>query len=491
MNYTDLNLVGSDVLNLITTGMYTNPLSVYREYVQNATDSLASSVDSKEGKVEIKVIPSESRVVIRDNGLGLSYEQAKRDLIPVARSRKSTLEHRGFRGIGRLSGLVFGSTVTFLTRRTKTEPVTKIAWDGHKLRSGIQQRLSIDEVIPAAVTLETLESDNYPASFFEVGISGVSRYAATSILNLDLVRSYIGEVCPVPFDERFPYASVVDSLIGRHQRQPKMHIYLNEEKVSIKKLHAPRIRFSERREEDYLEFEEISIPSISNGELAAVGWIVHWPYHGAIPKELGVRGIRARVGNIQIGDERIFDHLFSESRFNRWCVAELHILDPNIVPNGRRDYFEPNPHLRNLENYVGAVCRKVERTCRFESRKRNGRKRLSLLLEELNSTYDLAVSGYLTEDAANDMIVEAKSKITTLGNQFRSKNFDIDLQQLDELESKLEKFSTICRNGKFDSFNQSVEGIYKDIFSALARISPSHESAHRTIEAIFSEVSRK
>ena len=64
---------------------------------------------------------------------------------------------------------------------------------------------------------------------------------------------------------------------------------------------------------------------------AAVGWIAHSSYLGAIPKGNRIRGIRARLGNIQVGDERVFDHLFEEERFNRWCVGEVHILDSRIM----------------------------------------------------------------------------------------------------------------------------------------------------------------
>ena len=38
------------------------------------------------------------------------------------------------------------------------------------------------------------------------------------------------------------------------------------------------------------------------------------------------------MGNIRVGDERVFDHLFEEERFNRWCVGEVHILDSRIIP---------------------------------------------------------------------------------------------------------------------------------------------------------------
>jgi hypothetical protein len=44
-----------------------------------------------------------------------------------------------------------------------------------------------------------------------------------------------------------------------------------------------------------------------------------------------------RCGNIQVGDDRMFEELFPEARFNGWSVGELHVIDPRIIPNGRRD----------------------------------------------------------------------------------------------------------------------------------------------------------
>ena len=125
------------------------------------------------------------------------------------------------------------------------------------------------------------------------------------------------------------------------------------------------------KEDHFREFEEVRVPSIDSQQDAAIGWIAHSSYLGAIPKANRIRGIRARLGNIQIGDERVFEHLFEEERFNLWCVGEMHILDERIVPNGRRDYFEQNPHLRNLENHLSPIFRQIAARCRAASSNRN------------------------------------------------------------------------------------------------------------------------
>ena len=49
---------------------------------------------------------------------------------PGAKNGRET--DRGFRGIGRLSGLAFAESVAFLTRAEGKQPVTRIVWDGPK-----------------------------------------------------------------------------------------------------------------------------------------------------------------------------------------------------------------------------------------------------------------------------------------------------------------------------------------------------------------------
>src|SRR5580692_7452883 len=68
--------VGKDILELLSSSMYVDPMSLYREYVQNSADAvdLASSEGTlqTQGRVDIGINPSARTVVIRDNGSGLA-----------------------------------------------------------------------------------------------------------------------------------------------------------------------------------------------------------------------------------------------------------------------------------------------------------------------------------------------------------------------------------------------------------------------------------
>ena len=107
---------------------------------------------------------------------------------------------------------------------------------------------------------------------------------------------------------------------------------LRGEKLPTTKRYGSKIPFSKDREAPFTELETIDIPSVDKTGSAAIGWIAHSPYFCAIRKDTGIRGIRARIGNVQVGDESVFDRLFQEERFNRWCVGEIPITDPEVVP---------------------------------------------------------------------------------------------------------------------------------------------------------------
>ena len=153
------------------------------------------------------------------------------------------------------------------------------------------------------------------------------------------------------------------------------------------------------------------IPAIDGNDPAAIVWLAHTPYAGSIPRRLGVRGLRARMGNIQIGSDRIFEHLFLEARFNGWCVGEIHILDKRLLPNSRRDYFEPSPHLRNIENHIGAIAHEISSRCRQASSQRNKLRNIGAAINRLRRARDLAVSGYLCSEDATALVERERKRI--------------------------------------------------------------------------------
>ena len=485
---TSSQIVGSDLLRLLTHGLNTDPLSIYREYIQNSVDSIVSLKNNQRtGKIEIFLTPSELSLSIRDNGAGLSYQQAVQQLIPIGKSKKQRGVDRGFRGIGRLSGLAFGESVSFLTRQHENFPVTRVRWDGTKLRSLNSHIKSIEEAVDECVSVDVLEDNEYPARFFQVDVEGIARFAAGTLLNQKLVRDYVGETCPVPFSQNFKYIGNVSTLFNKTESPKTFNIFINDEPSPVFRPFGEKLKISKSTIDSFAEFERVEIPSLEGTSNAAVGWVAHTSYLGALPKKLGIRGVHARDGNIQIGDETLFDHLFTENRFNRWCVAEIHILDPRIVPNGRRDNFEPGPHTRNLENHLRVLVRNIEKRCRSASTFRHKIRRIAKLKEDVTAICTMVNSGYLTENAAICLVEDKLAEISNFKLEWLSSGYEErEIEVLNHSEGNLFK---VKRNGSrckpIAGVVESEQAIYQTVFSKLVEVTESPSAAKTAIEGIL------
>ena len=133
--------IGKDIIELVTSGMYVFPVTIFREYVQNAVDAVEMAraqrlIGSTEpGTVSIDIDHTYRSVVIRDNGCGIAASEAASTLVAVGASPKRGTGARGFRGVGRLSGLAYCRELEFRTKAAGDPSVVSVVWDCKALRS--------------------------------------------------------------------------------------------------------------------------------------------------------------------------------------------------------------------------------------------------------------------------------------------------------------------------------------------------------------------
>lgn len=483
--------VGGDILRLLTAGMYDNPLVIYREYLQNAADSVASLGEGT-GSVNITIDPVEAQVTIMDNGTGLSPTDAVRRLVHIGNSEKVAGVDRGLRGIGRLAGLAFAERVLFTTRTRASEPVTRVSWSGRALRELDIANMDAKTAIEACTTVQSLPKDQWPDRFFQVTVDRVTRHAASTILNRDAVRSYIGEVCPVPLAPSFPLACEVREFLAAYTDYFVFDVRLNGDKVPIMRPFRQAIPLTDDYSAAFDRLETRVVPQLDQDLPAAILWLAHTPYAGSISRRLGIRGLRARAGNIQIGMDDIFEHLFFEPRFNGWCVGEVHIVDSRIVPNGRRDYFEAGPHLRNLENHIGAIAHEISSRCRRASSQRNKLRSIGAAINQVKRSRDLAASGYLREEDAANLLARHRERLLQIRQtlqQVQGATLSFDLDELEHCESQL---NAVKVDAEFSLTGVSPDSIQtlRSAFGVVAEAMPP-DNALDMIETILGRLSRE
>ena len=484
-------IVGGDILRLITAGMYDNPLVLFREYLQNAADSIASRGQDR-GSVRIDIDPFEARLTIIDDGPGLSQSDAVNRLIPIGNSAKNPAVDRGLRGIGRLSSLAFAEDVHFTTRAKGSTPVTCVAWSGRTLRDPHLLQLDAATAINKCTSIRTLPDSDWPDEFFQVTVENVTRHAASALLNHDAVRSYVAEVCPVPISPEFPFSAEVTDFLSEHTNHLVLDVRLDVDETPIERPFRRALTLTDTYAAPFERLETRLIPSLDSDEPAAILWLAHTPYSGSIPRHLGVRGLRARSGNIQVGSDTVFSHLFLETRFNGWCVGEVHITDSRIVPNGRRDYFEPGPHLRNLENHIGAIAHDISARCRRASSHRNRLRQAEATIQQAASARVLAQSGYLLPDDASVLLERSREQVSGARATFNELHIaHLSVSGTDGSELPDTQFEPAepepLQPVTFDDVSPEVVGALQSAFGILARALPP-ESALDLIQSIFSGI---
>jgi len=396
--------VGKDILELLSSSMYVDPMSIYREYIQNAADAIddaeASSLYSKgkAGEVEIHIDPVARTVSIKDNGTGLSSRKAVKTLLAFGGSSKRGTSARGFRGVGRLAGLGYCQELIFRTKAAGEKKVTALRWDGRRLKEALRSGKfdgTLADLVSSVVSISSENVSDETEHFFEVSLSGIVRHRNDGLLNSESVAKYLAEVAPVPFPKEFVHASDINGALKPYLASSRLSIRINAADP-LTRPHREYHGLPTGKPIVFKDLETFELPDI-DGKVGAVLWLVHHDYTGAIPNHAGYKGLRFRSGNIQVGDHGLVEDLFAEPRFNQWTIGEVHVFDPRILPNGRRDHFESNIHFDNLRNHLGPIAREISRRCRSSSIIRNALRQFEFLEKDVKEKLEILRQGGISK----------------------------------------------------------------------------------------------
>jgi Histidine kinase-, DNA gyrase B-, and HSP90-like ATPase len=389
---TDSIRIGKDIIEILTSGMYISPVTIYREYVQNAADAIDAArtagviSGNRHGSVSINIDHAARSVVIRDNGIGIRRKDVLPTLLGIGGSSKRGTVARGFRGVGRLSGLAYCRELVFRTKATGEEKVVSLSWDCRALRTRLAEphfNGDLRSIVSDVVSLWYDDSSKISDHFFEVELHDISRLRSDMLLNEQLIHDYLAQVAPVPFSPEFSFGSSINQTF--RTRFKSVPIDLSVDNKTVLRPYRDELTFPGTHYKltvKDIEFQEF--PDV-DGQVAAVAWLAHHDYVRSIPPSLGVRGLRARVGDLQVGDPSLFDELYKEPRFNGWTLGEIHVLDQRIVPNARRDNFEVNHHYSNLIVQLAPLAAGLTQRCRTASVARNAAQIVQNVVAEISS----------------------------------------------------------------------------------------------------------
>ena len=390
-------IIGKHTLESLTSGMYSDPYVVFREYIQNSVDSIDEAIKQKiipkgTDRIEVCVAPAEKMITIEDNGIGLSTAFAETTLISIGNSKKTSDNSRGFRGIGRLSALSYCSKLIFETSAIEENKGTRIEIDALKLAELLSENsgddTSVIEVIKKVYQFHTF-SEAVHSHYFRVIMKGVDE--ASGLLSVLDIEDYLSQNIPVPYHPDFTWGKeITKRLRAEKHYEPKYNIYLTFGN-NTKQIFKPyRNEFLVDKSKNlYDKINDISLINIKqqNGDMSAIGWLARTNYLGSI-YDKSIKGIRIRKGNILVGDSQTLNVVFKDARFNGWSIGEIFAVDSKLIPNARRDNFEKNPAYFLLYEQLMTIASGIAKDIRSTSLARNAE--LSKALEKVEKTTGLA-----------------------------------------------------------------------------------------------------
>lgn len=492
--------IGKYTLESLTTGMYSDPKIVYREYIQNSVDSLEEAVncnllEKQCMRIDIIINEEESTIKIKDNGVGITVGKAQSTLLNIGNSQKRHNNNRGFRGIGRLGGMSYCEKLIFTTSAYKENKKTTIEFNCKRLREllipGKFEDYNLSAVLEEITKIRVTE-EKFDNHYFIVEMIGVSDFS--DLLYVDEVKKYISQVAPVPYRTKsFVYASEIHSYISKYGFEvEEFPIFVGADYNDLQPIYKPnRHRFhadrNKKRDDDIQEIKFFDI--IINDELFAIGWYASCEWLGTI-SEPEISGLRVRKGNILIGDSKTMNQIYKENRFNGWVQGEIFVVTDKLIPNARRDDFEQNSayyeFIDSLKEGIGSELTKLIRDASFK-RNEKSEKIFKEIEKEIKEAQKQLEEGF-NSSVDKQKVIEKLSQGAERLEETRVKEDNANEKNIliEKVEKTIEDI-TESKNFKINKVNTGIDKKSKKILEIVSNIL-SEKLAKFLVDEIIDEI---
>lgn len=484
--------VGKFTLETLTLGMYKNPLIIYREYIQNAADSIDQAIKdglikSDDALIKVNIDHEKHNIVIQDNGTGVLSDEVYNVLCDIGNARKDYRVNKGFRGIGRLGGLAYCEKLVFKTSFKGEDVASIITWDAVTLKKLLhpdnKEATDLFDVVNRIVT-QDVEDEDIDAHYFIVKMESVHLDHRNTLLNDKTVQDYLSEVAPVPYDyQKFKHGmGISEAFKESNHRFDEYKVIFNDSKIPIKKPYKTSF-ITGNIEKNKKNDNVLEVKIIDDEKRRYSGWIAITNFYGSI-RDLSIRGIRLRKGNILIGDASTFNQFFLAEKdvANSWLMGEIFIHDPEIIPNSQRDDFEPNEAFFSLKESLTEIAEKFRKQYRRDMSEYNSAiKQVQNIQIQLNKIQEELETNGVTSDQNREQLLEEKEKLET--------NFKKSTERLAKLEKKKEIYED--KKHVIKKVQKDAEQIEADIIKLENNIINARYATKHDLPSSYSKEVRK
>ena len=331
---------GVGQLELALGKLYTDPLVIYREYIQNACDGLQLALESgliQQNEAVISIEISKNEISIKDRGVGVSSYQIGPRLVDLGNSTKYKDNLIGQYGIGRLIAAQYCEKIIFETSYQGENKRSILTWDTEEAFRMIDSHEVEDatDVVNQVTHLE-LQDEEIEEHYFRVRLLGLKK-RFDELINVDSVINYVSQIAPIDYSMEFKEDYLLPALetnldFKKLYNQERIYkVIINGEDVR-----KPYTKVVPGKDTNLTQPLFLKIEDIDDGMLAW-GW---YALNDRIIQmnNISFRGIRFRKLNTAVGDANVMSNFMKNVSVN-YFVGEIFFIHENIQPTGSRDGF--------------------------------------------------------------------------------------------------------------------------------------------------------
>lgn len=340
--------IGSEIIDQLSSDIYSGPGSIMRELLKNAYDSYLgfSSDDLEDEGCEREIIISRERdskkvgrILVADHGVGQTVADLKAFVqISVSKKQGELEKATGFRGLGSWSALGAGSKIIISSFKKGHPYESRLVMNVRKIYELMSPETTLDDILnnPECISFEERESESDShGTTVEIECDGPAQPVNGHELNRlydftnpsdERLRSILVQTCQIPY-----------SSSGGAYKQ--IHAIYDEVGYIPAQIILDGEQLERRLPADLSEINVIPI-NLASGKLAARAWVAEDPKQSREAKKcnddkylLGGPSIQLVKLNVPIGPKGIFNKGPRNETILKWHVGEVHILLDDVLPD--------------------------------------------------------------------------------------------------------------------------------------------------------------
>ena len=338
-------VVYAGIIDDIGRRQYSGNVTWLREYIQNAIDSGASSI-------EISLHGSDIEIV--DHGKGMDKESLIAEAFSIGKSFKGK-EKIGELGIGMYAGSGICDTIIVRTKTVgKRTYIGTIDMKRYRDIISKSPQTTFEEMIENIFYVKEDEINDSRDSFTQIRFENLSRDTLKLIENTNM-KKFIEYTVNLPISDTFPHRDSINKFLERVTNEIDITLDINGDIAHLKKFESGSIAI----------IDTLWTKDVKANDGTIIGKI--WAAYSKSGASFQDARILLKRKGLTVGDGTIVQAQF-HAKYSPRFYGEIILLDDRIEINTSRDWFVASDYLQTFVEKTQSLLNELYAIADFDSK---------------------------------------------------------------------------------------------------------------------------